>query len=146
MRDPDFKGLAEELLNRGIGPRIANRTVDELRDHYDDLVDEAVDSGASRKQARDAAAERLGELNDVAVEMASRRELKTWSFRYPRVAVVVYPLACLALLPAMPVFVGIAHKQSIMRWGVSLLGAGVVTAAMMLVMQLSIIFGSINPQ
>lgn len=146
MRDPDFKRLGEELLKMGIAPRHAHRTVDELRDHYDDLFDEAVDGGASRKQAQQVAAQRLGELTDFAAEMASRRELKTWSFRYPLLAVVVYPLACLALLPAMPVFLGIAHKQSIMRWGVSLLGAGVVTAAMMLVMQLSIIFGSINPQ
>ena len=73
--------------------------------------------------------------------MASRRELKTWAFRYPQLAVVVYPLACLAVLPAMPVFAGIAHRTSLARWGASLLAAGLVTALMLLSMQLSILLG-----
>lgn len=141
MREPDFNVLATRLLKSGIAPRHAHRTVNELRDHYDDLVDAAVDDGANSKKARRQAAAELGTMDDFVAAMASRRELKTWAFRYPRVAVVVYPLACLAVLPAVPVFAGIAHRTTLMRWGVSLLGAGLVTAFMLLVMQLSIILG-----
>ena len=141
MREPDFTVLATRLLKSGITPYHAHRTVNELRDHYDDLVDAAVDTGSSSKKARRLAATELGTMEDFVVEMASRRELKTWTFRYPHLAVVVYPLACLAVLPAMPVFAGIAHRTTLLRWGVSLLGAGLVTALMMLVMQLSIILG-----
>ncbi len=141
MREPDFNSLATRLLKSGITPRHAHRTVNELRDHYDDLVDAAVDAGANSKAARSQAASRLGEMDDFVAEMAARRELKTWSFRHPRLAVVVYPLACLAVLPAVPVFAGIAHRAALLRWGTSLLGAGLVTALMLLVMQLSIILG-----
>jgi hypothetical protein len=141
MREPDFNALANRLLRNGISPRHAHRTVNELRDHYDDLVDAAVDEGADSKTARLRAASELGTIDDFVAEMASRRELKTWAFRYPQLAVVAYPIACLVVLPAMPVFVGIANRTAIIRWGASLLAAGLVTAVMLLIMQLSIIFG-----
>ena len=141
MREPDFSALANRLLKSGISPRHAHRTVNELRDHYDDLVDAAVDEGANSRNARLSAANELGTMDDFVAAMASRRELKTWAFRYPRLAVVVYPIACLAVLPAMPVFVGIAHRTAVMRWGASLLVAGIITALLLLVMQLSIILG-----
>jgi len=141
MREPDFSELATRLLKSGISPRHAHRTVNELRDHYDDLVDAAVDEGANSKNACLSAANELGAMDDFVAEMASRRELKTWAFRYPRLAVVVYPIACLAVLPAMPVFVGIAHRTALVRWGASLLAAGIVTAMLLLIMQLSIILG-----
>lgn len=141
MRDPDFNALATRLLKSGISPRHAHRTINELRDHYDDLVDAAVDAGANSKNARLSAANELGTMDDFVTQMSARRELKTWAFRYPHLAVVVYPLACLAVLPAMPVFVGIAHRTTLVRWGASLLVAGFVTAMLLLIMQLSIILG-----
>ncbi len=141
MREPDFDALGSDLLQQGIAPRHVHRTVNELRDHYDDLVDSAVDGGASSKMARRIAAQQLGSMDVFVRAMASRRELKTWAFRYPQLAVVVYPLACLAVLPAMPVFAGIAHRTALARWGASLLAAGLVTALMLLSMQLSILLG-----
>ena len=141
MREPDFNALATRLLKNGISPRHAHRTVNELRDHYDDLVDAAVDEGANSRNARLSAANELGSMDDFVAEMAARRELKTWAFRYPRLAIVVYPVACIAVLPAMPVFAGIVHRTALARWGTSLLVAGFVTGLLMLVMQLSIIFG-----
>jgi hypothetical protein len=141
MREPDFSALASRLLKIGLSPRHAHRTVNELRDHYDDLVDAAVDGGANSETARFRAAEVLGPTDDFIAEMASRRELKTWAYRYPHLAVVVYPLACLAALPAMPVIVGIANRTAIARWGASLLAAGLVTSVLLLIMQLSILFG-----
>ncbi len=133
--------LATNLLKNGIAPKHVHRTVHELRDHYDDLVDSAVDAGANSKTARGLASRELGSMDEFVREMASRRELKTWAFRYPKLAVVVYPLACLAVLPAMPVFAGIAHRTALARWGASLLAAGLVTALMLLTMQLSILLG-----
>ncbi|MCH9694812.1 MAG: hypothetical protein K0U72_09915 [Gammaproteobacteria bacterium] len=139
MRDLDFNALASELIGNGISPRHAHRTVNELRDHYDDLVDAAVDAGANSKRARRHAAQQLGSMDDFVAAMASQRELKTWAFRYPRLAVVVYPLACVAVLPAFPVFAGMAHRDLLTRWGTALLAAGLITATMMLVLQLTIL-------
>jgi len=141
MREPDFNGLATQLLQSGIAPKHAHRTVNELRDHYDDLVDAAVYDGANSKKALRQAAHQLGPMDDFVAEMASRRELKTWAFRFPHLAVVVYPLACVAILPAIPVFAGIAHRSTLARWGASVLAAGLVTASMLLLMQLSILIG-----
>lgn len=141
MRDPDFKYLCSKLQQEGIAARHARRTVSEMQDHYEDLVEAAMESGNHKSQARQKAAERLGDLDDFVAAMAARRELKSWSFRYPRLAVVIYPLACLAVLPAAPVFAGYAHRDIVMRWGLSLLGAGLVTALMLLVMQLTILLG-----
>jgi hypothetical protein len=141
MREPDFNALATELLKSGITPRHAHRTVNELRDHYDDLVDAAVDDGADSRTARRIASGQLGSMERFVADMASHRELKTWSFRYPRLAVVFYPLACLAVLPGIPVFAGIAHRTALMRWGTCLLAAALVTALMLLILQLSIILG-----
>ncbi len=141
MREPDFNDLAARLLQSGIAPRHAHRTVNEIRDHYDDLVDAALEEGVSRRKARLRAAHELGRIDDLVAEMSARRELKTWAFRYPRAAIVVYPLACLAVLPVAPVFAGIANAPLLARWGASLLAAGLFTAALLLVLQLSILFG-----
>lgn len=141
MRDFDFSTLAHQLLQNGISPRHAHRAVNEIRDHYDDLVDVAVDDGLEPAAARRFAAEQMGSLDAIVAEMASRRELKTWAYRYPKLAVVIYPLACIAALPAVPLLAGIAHRNTIARWGGSFLAAAFITALMMLSMQLSILLG-----
>ena len=141
MREPDFNDLAARLVESGIAPRHAHRTVQEIRDHYDDLVDAALAEGSTSQTARRQAAHELGRIEDLVSEMSARRELKTWAFRYPRAAMVVYPLACLAVLPAAPVNAGIANAPLLARWGASLLAAGLFTGALLLVLQLSILFG-----
>lgn len=141
MREPEFNVLTSRLLKSGITPRHVQRTVKELRDHYDDLVDAAIDSGKNKERARCQAANDLGTLDDFVSQMAARRELKTWAFRYPRVAVLVYPLACIAVIPAIPLFRGAAHAATLVRWGASFIAAGFVTAMLLLTMQLSIFLG-----
>jgi len=141
MREPNFNRLAQRLLKNGIAPQHAHRAVNEIRDHYDDLVDAAVDDGASSSSARQLAASQLGSMDDLVNAMSARRELKTWAFRFPRAAIVIYPLACLAALPAVPVVAGIANASVIARWSASLLAAGLFTAALLLLLQLSILFG-----
>ena len=141
VREIDFQDLANKLLQNGITPRHAHRAVDEIRDHYDDLVDFAIGDGVEPAVAHQLAAQKMGPLDAIVAAMASRRELKTWVYRYPQLAVVVYPLACVAALPAMPLLAGIAHRNTIARWGGSFLAAAFITALMMLTMQLSILLG-----
>lgn len=141
MREPDFRSLASRLLRNGIAPSHTHRAVNEIRDHYEDLVDAAVDSGLTESEARRLAARDLGSVDDIVAQMKARRELKSWAFRYPRAAVVFYPLACLAALPAMPVYAGIANAPLLARWGASLLVAGLFTLSLLLILQLSILFG-----
>lgn len=139
MREPDFNALSRQLLRNGLSPRHVYRAVNELRDHYDDLVYAAVDDGASSEIARRLAAKQLGSIDVFVCAMASRHEFKTWAYRFPKLAVVIYPLACLLALPAMPIIAGVAHRETLARWGTALLAAGVITASMMLVLQLTIV-------
>jgi hypothetical protein len=141
MHEPDFHDLATRLVQSGIAARHAHRAANEIRDHYDDLVDAAVNDGAPSREARRQAARELGKIDDLVSEMSARRELKAWAYRYPRAALVVYPLACLAALPAAPVYAGIANAPLLARWGASLLAASLFTAGLLLVLQLSILFG-----
>ncbi len=141
MPEPDFSSLRKNLLKRGIAPRYAQRAASELKNHYDDIVDAAIDHGQSPKSARREATETLGSFEQIIDDMDARKELKTWVYRYPGVAAIVYPLACLAVLPAMPVFAGVAHREALARWGTSLVAAGFVTAGLLLTMQLSILLG-----
>jgi len=141
MPEPNFGQLAQRLLDKGIQPRIVRRAVGELRDHYDDLVIAAQRDGMNEMRARDRAASQLGEPDLIVTAMSAQRALRSWPFRYPRVAVVIYPLACLLLLPAAPVVAGMSHASAVVRWGTSLLIAGIFTASLLLVLQLSILFG-----
>ena len=141
MREPDFEEFRRDLLHRGIVPAIAERTCRELEEHYEDLVAELEAGGAASDAARGRAIDALGKLDDIAVAMSGRRELKTWPYRHPYAALVVYPLACIAALPAVPVIAGVSSATQLARWGASLLAAGAFTAGLLLLLQLSILFG-----
>ncbi len=141
MREPEFRVLAERLIGAGIAPKRAHRMVDEIREHYEDLVEAGLEQGLQRDTAHQEALRELGQVDDLVREVASHPELRSWASRYPRAAIVVYPLACLAVLPAVPVYVGVANASVLARWGASLVAAGLVTAGMLLILQLSILFG-----
>lgn len=134
----DLDGLREELLRSGIAPRHVRRTVDELSDHYQDLVDAALDDGVSRIEAQERARQQLGAVGDIGAAVRARPELRSWAYRHPRVASFVYPLTFLALLPAAPVFLGYAYANYVARWAACLAVSAFVTAAMFLVLQLAI--------
>ena len=139
MRSGDFDSFRDQLVMAGVTPRIVRRIVDELADHQADLVAEAEASGMSQDAAVAYATDRIGNMDLIAERMLSNVEFKTWVYRYPRIARVYLPLAYVLALPAAPVIAGIAHAETVARWGAALmLGAG-VTAAMMLAMQLAIL-------
>ena len=138
MCRPDFSEFRDALLREGVAPRYVRRAVQELRDHREDLVDEAVAFGASREDAERRAHEELGDLATIANEMAARPELRSWAWRHPRLALVFYPLACAALLPAVPLIAGVANAPAVARWAGGVVFGGLVTATMLLVMQLVI--------
>jgi hypothetical protein len=130
--------LRDELLRSGIAPAHVQRTLTELDEHLDDLVEAALADGKDPAAAESTALKTLGDLLLVSEAMQQRPELKGWAWHYPRLARVVYPLACIAALPALPVLAGVQHASSIARWTACLLVGGFVTAFMFLVLQLSI--------
>jgi hypothetical protein len=138
MREPNFKQFRSELLQAGIAPRHIRRTMLELQDHLDDLVEAELASGCDAAAARRRASREMGNLTDVAIAMRACPELQCWAYRYPRLAIVIYPLTCLALLPIVPVIAGVTHAEQVARWGVCLFFGALVTASMFLILQLAI--------
>lgn len=135
---PDFGGLQGHLLRSGLSPRHVRRTITELDEHFDDLVDEAVANGAGVQAAERRALQDLGDLHQIAAVIDERPELRSWAFHHPRIAVLLYPLACLAVLPAVPLIAGVTNATYLGRWMACAALSGVVTASIMLLLQLSI--------
>jgi hypothetical protein len=138
MPRPNFTGLRNELLQSGISPGHVYRAITELDEHFEDLVDAGLADGRKRLAAETHALEALGNLSEVSSAMRQQPELRSWAWRHPRLAMFVYPLACVAALPAVPVIAGVQHASQIARWTICLLIGGFVTALMFLVLQLSI--------
>lgn len=138
MPRPDFQTLCDDLLRAGVSPLHARRAVDELGDHFEDLVLERLEGGLPRDEAECEAGRQLGNLDVVAEHMRADPGLRSWAWRWPRIALLVYPLACVAALPAVPFVAGAAHRDSIARWMTGMLFAGAFTASLFLLLQLAI--------
>ncbi len=138
MPRPNLSGLRSELLGSGISARHVQRAVSELGDHFDDLVAASVSEGIARIEAEQQAMDALGDLYYVKDAMRQQPELKSWAWNHPRLAMLIYPLACVAALPAVPVLAGVHHAPVIARWTACFVIGAFVTAFMFLVLQLSI--------
>jgi hypothetical protein len=138
MPEPDFVALQNRLVRQGVALHYARRLAGELAEHYEDLRDEAMGTGFLPDEAACFAEKRLGSADNIASAVFHRPELKSWMYRYPRVARIALPLAFVALLPAAPVFAGINHADSLLRWTCCAILSAVFTALLMLCMQLSI--------
>ena len=138
MPNLQFGEFRQNLLKSGVAPRHINRAIAELSDHYDDIFESARASGMTSDRASEYAVKNIGDLRQIGDAIAARKELKTWQHRFPRLAVVCLPIAWLMLLPTRPIFVGVAHAPAIARWGACLMLGALVTAMLLLAMQLSI--------
>jgi hypothetical protein len=128
------------LREAGVAPRHIRRTVGEVQDHIQDLKQLLQQRGLSAKHADQMAAQQLGDLRMIAMELGRRRDLQRWYVRWPLAACLVYPIACLVVLPAVPVVAGVQNAASIARWAVCLLLSAGFTATLLLALQLSIRF------
>lgn len=138
MRSRAAQRLRTRLVERGVAPRQVERLLVELGEHFDDLVAASVEAGLHREEAEARAERQLGAAADIERAVLSQPSLRSWAWRWPMVARVVYPVAWLAALPLVPVAAGMRHSDSILRWMICLAAGAAVTAAMLLVLQLSI--------
>jgi hypothetical protein len=95
MPQPRFDKLSERLLRAGIAPRHVRRYVGELRDHFDDLVREEIDGGATRDGAAAKALSRLGNNDDLVQAMLVRPGVRSMTARFPLVVFGFGPLLLL---------------------------------------------------
>lgn len=138
MHRHELKRFAKTLRDSGVSPRHVARAVEEIENHMEDLEIEARDSGLTADDALAFARSHIGDLQDLAQCIAARTELKVWTSRHPRLASICLPVMYLVLLPTLPIYAGVARAPVIMRWGASAMLGAAVTAAMFLILQISI--------
>ena len=129
-----FSTIQRQLQNSGVSVKYINRTIDELSDHLQDIRDENKGQPVTFQQAVD----RLGEPRIIVQQLASRTELRSWIYRYPRLARIYLPIAWVLLLPVAPIFAGVANPSFTLRWSAALLFSALVTATLLRIMELSI--------
>jgi hypothetical protein len=83
MQPRRLEDLGERLLRAGVAPRHVRRFIGELRDHYDDIVQERLVEGASRAGAEEAAWARLGDEERLTQSILARPEVRSFSARFP---------------------------------------------------------------
>lgn len=139
MPEPDFRAFEQRLLDGGIASTHAHRIAEELEGHWQDLCDEARHAGLGGEEVTAWAHRRLGGEGEITAAVFARPELKCWIYRYPGVARVALPLAYLSLLSAVPLLAGVHHAPLLARWGACLMLSALFTAALMLILYLSIL-------
>ena len=135
MRDLSLDVYEQELRKSGIAPRHIRRTLLELADHADDLFNEALMSGKSEKQASQYAIRELGDPKQLAAAAGAQPGLRSWAYRFPQLALVVYPLIWVAVAP---IVVGVQYAPTVARLCACFVLSALVTASMILILQLSI--------
>jgi hypothetical protein len=141
MPDSSFDNLRDYLLTSGMSPRYVRRAVAELEDHRADLFAEAESLGLSGAAAASYASERLGDPEAIGRCMAQIEGHRAWIYRYPRLARFYLPVIYFAAVPFALVTADGGEKRGFLRWGAAMMLSAAVTAAMLLGMQLAIIFG-----
>jgi hypothetical protein len=67
----------------------------------------------------------------LAAAVLARPELKSWSKRWPTLALLVRSAAAIGVLPALPVLYCVDRGEYIARWG-SAIGAAVLLVGLLL--------------
>jgi hypothetical protein len=141
MHRSDLDTLQKRLFRSGVAPRYIARAISELRDHLEDVENEAAERGMKHEAAAAMANERLGAIGSIAQQYLSKPELRHWIYRYPRLASAVLPVTYVLALLAKPIHAGVDNASSIGKWCACLMFSAVVTISMLLLMQLSIALG-----
>ena len=116
MPNPQLEALRLELLRGGVAPAYVDRTITELADHLCDLEAAARAAGRSDGEAARIARTALGDERAIAAAILSRRELKAWSVRYPRMAHCLQSAVTIGTLPGVPLMFCIEHRPELARW------------------------------
>ncbi len=97
MSEHRFRNLGEALVRRGVALRYAHRASIEIEAHHRDLVEEALARGESAEEARRGADVAIGTDDTLIERFASRKELRSWSHRFPA-AYGFAPILCFGCL------------------------------------------------
>ena len=126
-----LEGLRVELLRSGVSPAYVERTVLELREHYEDLERDALAAGLSGHEAERLARTQIGSEESIAAAVLARSELKVWSYRWPVAARCLRSAATVIALPGLPVVYCIDRRAEIARWSAAACSAFVLVGSLL---------------
>jgi len=95
MNERRFRNLGEALIRRGVAVRYARRAEIEIEAHHRDLLGQALARGDSAVEARCVADAAIGAEDTLIDRFVSRKELQSWSNRFPA-AYGFAPIVCFA--------------------------------------------------
>ena len=93
-----FDQFREKLLRAGVAPRHVRRYLTELNEHMADLIQIQHGTGYTGEDAVARARAALGNDNDLAQAMISRRGVKSWSAKAPWLVFTLFPFLTVLLL------------------------------------------------
>jgi hypothetical protein len=128
---PRLEALKLELLRGGVSPIYAERTVLELREHFEDLERDALAAGLSNDDAARTALAQLGSPESIAAAVLARPELRIWSQRWPIAARCLRSAATVIALPGLPVVYCIDRRAEIARWSIAACSALVLVGSLL---------------
>jgi len=97
MSQLNLERMRIELLRGGVSPKFVKRSLIELDTHFQDLKDQAMNDGFSEEEADEKAGATIGSENILIKEILNKKELKTWSWRYPKMLYIFGPIITLIL-------------------------------------------------
>jgi len=100
-----FDRLRHRLIAGGVARRHVKRTLYELRDHYDDAIDDGLAQGLTHDAAVEGAWQRLGAEDDIVSTVLARPELRSLPARYPRFLSAAGPVLLWVLATVASTFV-----------------------------------------
>jgi hypothetical protein len=139
MRERQLESLRLELLKGGVTPFYVERTIAELGEHYADLEIAALAAGLTAEEAARTASDALGDERAIVAATLARRELLTFSTRWPRVATCLNSAAAIGALPGAPLLFCIEHRPELARWGAAVSLAATLMGSVLAVLNLLIV-------
>lgn len=104
MFNQNLKKIRIEMLKGGVKPKYVKRTIHELNDHYFDLQSDLLKDGVSENEAETQAAEKIGDLNEIAKEALRKKELQSWISLHPKTIFLLTPVFIYSLALAICLF------------------------------------------
>ena len=94
-RPEAIESLRRRLIARGLPASYVRRATEELDDHYEDVLDDALAAGLSRSGAERAAAGALGRVERLESQFLQRSRTMVFAQRHPFLVFVALPVASL---------------------------------------------------
>ena len=115
MRPIESNRLKKRLLHAGVAPKYAQRMVQELSSHFEELVNNEKQLGRTLEEARTVALLSLGDEDVILQETRTKKELLSWSRRFPKSTFFVLPIFAYFAITLFTLTFGIEGVEKLFR-------------------------------